>query len=125
MSLHRGIAPLFRETDQVFIHQTALQDDLCIRDNMDIIADWHRERGLPVRTSFVNAQWPDGKSEKYRLHCFIEARDAEAFIAHFGAEPFSASMRGKGKHKWSWLRQDEYRRVLDSGPLSVPPLFRN
>ena len=63
---------------------------------------------------------------KFRLHCFAERIDAEAFIAEFGGVHFDPKTdRGKGKRRNAWVRNEEWQRVLESGPLKVPEILAN
>ncbi len=74
----------------------------------------------------VQAVWPNGKYENYRLHCFTDAEAAKAFRDHFCGEAFNPKRdRENGKIRGVWPRLDEYKRILDLGPLSVPEILRN
>ncbi len=101
--------------------QVALQDDLCIRDNLNLIDAFCRERGLEFKTKRINATFPCGKYVQYRIHCFRLPWAAELFAAHFGAEPFD--WQASGGQPDSWARKDVYHRLLESGPLRVPRIM--
>lgn len=45
-----------------------------------MIATFCQEQGLKQQTRHVQAIWPNGKYETFRLHCFGEAASAEAFL---------------------------------------------
>ncbi|WP_031205803.1 hypothetical protein [Mesorhizobium sp. L2C067A000] len=112
--------------DEKWPHQVALPDDLCTGRNRTTIHDYCQERGMTFQIRHVQAVWPNGKYEEYRLHCFADPAEAKAFLDHFQGEPFDAKRnREKGKIRGVWRRSDEYRRILDLGPLSVPELLRN
>jgi hypothetical protein len=107
-----------------FPHQVALQNDLCCDRNYSIIADFCRQHGLDHRTRGVTAIFPCGREIAYRVHCFATPAAAEAFRLHFGGEPFDpARDRGKGDARNAWRRTDTWRRILESGPLKLPPIL--
>jgi hypothetical protein len=111
-------------TERDFPHQVALHSDLCCDRNFTIIADSCRQRCLDNRTRGVSAIFPCGREIAYRVHCFATPAAAEAFRLHFGGEPFDPSRdRGKGEARNSWRRKDTSRRILESGPLKLPPIL--
>ncbi|RUV92921.1 MULTISPECIES: hypothetical protein [unclassified Mesorhizobium] len=74
----------------------------------------------------MQAIWQNGKYEEWRLHCFRDLAAAEAFRAYFGGIVFvPARDREGGRALGAWRREDEYRRILDQGPLSVPEALRS
>jgi hypothetical protein len=78
----------------------------------------HLDRLIKAAVSFRPAQ------ETHPFHqdlpCFAERADAEAFMAKFGGVPFDPKKdRGKGKLRSTWIRTEEWRRVLESGPLKL------
>lgn len=74
--------------------------------------DYCEERGMTFQIRQVQAVWPNGKYEEYRLHCFAGPAEAEAFLDHFQGEVFDAKRnREKGKMRGVWRRSDEYRRI--------------
>jgi len=51
---------------------------------------------------------------------------ARAFREHYGGEMFDPKRdRENGRAKGAWRRKGEYKRILESGPLSVHELLRN
>ncbi|AMX99511.1 hypothetical protein A4R29_08415 [Mesorhizobium ciceri biovar biserrulae] len=74
----------------------------------------------------VQAIWPNGEYEDYRLYCFAEAPAAAAFRDHFDGVMYDPKRdREKGNVRGVWRRIGEYKRILDLGPLSVPEILRN
>ncbi|TPK89834.1 MULTISPECIES: hypothetical protein [unclassified Mesorhizobium] len=72
-----------------------------------MIAKFCQERGLKHQTRHVQAIWPNGKYETYRLYCFRDAASAQAFLDHFeglmfdprrdrGTPPARAALREHG-----------------------------
>lgn len=113
------------QIDRRWPHQVAIPDDLCVMENFEIIRDFCGGRSIAPRSRAVYAEWPCGNFELHRVHCFADPADAAAFIERFGGTPFDpARDRVKGRSD-RWLREGEYRRVLTSGPLSVPPILRD
>ncbi|MER8859106.1 MULTISPECIES: hypothetical protein [unclassified Mesorhizobium] len=112
--------------DRDWPHQVALPDDLCTDRNFTMIAKFCQERGLKHQTRHVQAIWPNGKYETYRLHCFGDAASAEAFLDHFEGLMFDPRRdRENGKVRGVWRRTGEYAPVLDLGPLRVPEILRS
>lgn len=73
----------------------------------------------------MQAIWPDGKYEQWRLHCFADQEDAKAFLDHFGGVMFDPSKdREDGRANGVWRRVGHYERTLGLGPLSVPEILR-
>lgn len=113
------------QIDKEWPHQVALPDDICVDQNYTLIRRFCDERGWSWHTRFVQAIWPNRKYVNMRIHCFADTEAAREFQAHFGGEWFSPKTdRENGRVRGAWRRQDEYRRVLTSGPLSVPKLLR-
>jgi hypothetical protein len=112
--------------DRDWPHQVALPDDICTDRNFTMIARFCQDRGMTFQVRQVQAVWPNGKYENYRLHCFADAGAAKTFREHFAGEAFDPKRdRENGKIRGSWRRTDEYTRILDLGPLSVPEILRN
>ncbi len=112
--------------DRDWPHQIALPDDLCVAHNLTLIHEFCVERGYDFWIRHVQAIWPKGKYEDWRLHCFRDPAAAEAFQAHFGGIVFVPDRdRENGRARGVWRRQDEYKRILDQGPLSVPEILRS
>jgi hypothetical protein len=112
--------------DRRWPHQVALLDDLCVMNNFEIIRRFCEKRSISPRSPAVTAVWPNRKCETFRLHCFAERADAEAFMAEFGGVLFDPKRdRGKGKMRNAWVRTEEWRRVLESGPLKIPEILAN
>ena len=75
-------------------------------------------------TRRVNAIWSATKQENWRLYCFRDIADAEAFQAHFGGERFDPKrQREKGLALGAWRRTDAWRSITESGPLRLNPVF--
>lgn len=112
--------------DREWPHQIALPDDLCTAHNFTLIREFCGKHGLDHWTRQVQAIWQNGKYEEWRLHCFRDLAAAEAFRAYFGGIVFvPARDREGGRALGAWRREDEYRRILDQGPLSVPEALRS
>ncbi|MGX7877389.1 hypothetical protein ACVDG5_036470 [Mesorhizobium sp. ORM6] len=112
--------------DRDWPHQVALPDDICTDRNLTKITKFCEDRGMKYQIRQVQAVWPHGKYEDYRLHCFADAEAAKAFRDHFRGQTFEPKRdRENGKIRGVWRRSDEYRRILDLGPLSVPEILRN
>ncbi|TKT79027.1 hypothetical protein [Aquamicrobium sp. LC103] len=109
--------------DREWPHQVAILDDLCCRENYWILDAFCRARSASPRARSVIAIWPDGKLATFRIYCFQERVHAQEFIKAFGGEPFDPSDRAKGR-KDTWFRTDEWRPILESGPLRVPDSLR-
>ncbi len=107
-------------------HQVALPDDLCVMRNHALIDRYCAERGFDHIKHQVTAIWPNQhKHEFWRLHCFQKKEQALAFQTHFGGYLFDPKKdREGGKVRGVWLREGEYQRMLESGPLSVPEVLR-
>ena len=121
-----GGTPSPAKIDREWPHQIALPDDLCVENNYTLIRDFCERHGLQHLTRHVQAIWPNGKFQTYRLHCFADRAPAELFQAEFGGEFFDPRRdRDHGRSRGPWRREGEYRRVLTSGPLSVPAVLRN
>jgi hypothetical protein len=71
--------------DRLWPHQVALLDDLCVMHNFQIIRHFCENLSIAPRERSVTAVWSNRKCEKFRLHCFAERADAEAFIADSAA----------------------------------------
>lgn len=118
----RGPSPASRECP----YQVALPDDLCCGQSFAVIRDFCQERGFSPRIRHVQAIWPDGKYENWRVYCFADPASASAFIDHFGGVMFDPKRdRENGRARGVWRRSGEYTRILDLGPLSVPEILRN
>lgn len=83
-----------REIRQDFGHQVALPDDLCCMENYTTIARFCTQYALDHRTMSVTAKWPNGKEDKYRLHCFRTPEAAKLFADHFSGTPFDPVRAG-------------------------------
>lgn len=95
--------------------------------NYTLIDRFCDEHGLDHIKHQVDAAWRGThKRELWRLHCFREKEKALAFQAQFGGYLFDPKRdREGGKVRGAWLREGEYQRMLESGPLSVPAALRN
>ncbi|MDW6020639.1 hypothetical protein SAZ10_02560 [Mesorhizobium sp. BAC0120] len=94
--------------------------------NYTLIVEFCRAHGLDYETRQVKAIWSPSRQEDYRLHCFTDAASAELFRDYFGGVMFNPKCdRENGRAQGAWHRKDEYRRILESGPLSVPEILRN
>lgn len=103
-----------------------MPDDLCTQGNLTKIMMFCQDQGIEYQHRQVQAVWPNGKYEDYRLHCFAGAEAARLFREHFSGQMFNPKRdRENGKIRGVWRRTDEYRRILDLGPLSVPEILRN
>ena len=111
------------EIDRDWPHQIALQDDLCVMENFTRINGYLAGLNISCRSQTVQARWPDGHCEPYRVFCFRDAADAAAFRLRFGGMPFDPATHRRGKRRDVWLREGPYERYLASGPLRVPPLL--
>ncbi|RUX96597.1 MULTISPECIES: hypothetical protein [unclassified Mesorhizobium] len=112
--------------DRDWPHQVALPDDICTDRNFTMIAKFCQDRRLTFQTRHVQAIWTNGKYENYRLHCFSDDAAARAFRDHFDGVTFEPKRdRENGNVKGVWRRTDEYKQMLDLGPLSVPEILRN
>lgn len=122
----RSGGPSPARIDREWPHQVALPDDLCTGQSHKLIAEYCSIWGLRPLIRQVQAIWPDGKYETWRLHCFAEPLSAEAFRDHFGGILFDPKRdRENGRTRGVWRRGGEYMRILDFGPLSVPEVLRN
>lgn len=120
-SRHR---PSDARIDAGWPHQVALPADLCADPNFKTIMAWLAERGVEQMTRQVQAVWPDRQYENYRLYCFRDEADAEAFRVHFGGERFYPRKdRENGRAQGTWWRTGEYCKVTESGPLKIHPIF--
>ncbi|TPJ55015.1 hypothetical protein [Mesorhizobium sp. B2-6-7] len=91
-----------------------------------MITKFCQDIGVKPQIRHVQAIWPSGKYEDYRIHCFANAAAAKAFLDHFGGGVFDPkSDRECKKIRGVWRRTGEYKRILDLGPLSVPEILRN
>ncbi|UVK45685.1 hypothetical protein BPNPMPFG_001244 [Mesorhizobium sp. AR07] len=91
-----------------------------------MIAKFCQDRGLTFHLRSVQATWPDGKYENYRVHCFSDDAAARVFRDHFDGVKFDPKRdRENGNVKGVWRRTGEYRQILEMGPLSVPEILRN
>ncbi|MEO4000287.1 hypothetical protein [Mesorhizobium sp. CAU 1732] len=112
--------------DKGWPHQVALPDDICIEENLTMIFQFLKDRGLDCRTRHVQAIWPDRRYQHMRLHCFPDRASVEAFQAVFGGEFFDPSRdREGGKVRGPWRRHGAWARLLESGPLKVPKILRD
>lgn len=112
--------------DREWPHQVAIQDDLCVDRNFQIIADWLIGRSHAPRTRTVTVEWRNShKVETYRVHCFSNPADAVDFLSTFGGYRFDTKVNrgGQGRRHGGWLREDVYVRFLASGPLRVPDIL--
>ncbi|RWP39985.1 hypothetical protein [Mesorhizobium sp.] len=91
-----------------------------------MIREFCEERRLAPMKRLVQAIWPDGRYEDWRLYCFADLASALAFRDHFCGIMFDPKRdRENGKAPGVWRRTGEYQRTLDLGPLSVPEILRN
>jgi len=112
--------------DQKWPHQVALPDDICTDRNLTIITRFCQDADIKPQIRHVQAIWPNGEYENWRVHCFGDATAAQAFLDHFGGVMFDPKLdREKGKTRGVWRRTGRYERILDLGPLSVPEILRN
>jgi hypothetical protein len=112
--------------DSAYPHQVALPDDICCMHNDTLIVEFCRARGLEYRTRHVMAIWSPSKQEHYRLYCFADLAAAKLFRDYFAGVLFNPKRdREKGRAQGAWHRKDEYKRILESGPPSVPEILRN
>lgn len=112
--------------DRDWLYQVALPDDLCVDRNFTLILKFFHESALPHVVRQVQAIWPCGKYENFRLHCFADLVTAEAFQRQFGGDMFDPKRdREGGRALGVWHRQGAYHRVLDLGLLSVPEILRS
>ncbi|MBA1144785.1 hypothetical protein [Mesorhizobium neociceri] len=112
--------------DEKWPHQVALPDDICTDRNLTVIMKFCQDADIKLQIRHVQAIWPSGKYENWRLHCFVDAADAQAFLNHFSGLRFDPKRdREKGKVHGIWRRTGSYERILDLGPLSVPEILRN
>lgn len=112
--------------DRKWPHQVALPGDLCVMANFRILHEFCRGLSVSPRGRSVTAEWSNHKAETFRLFCFADRADSEAFAAQFGGVHFDPKRdRGRGKLRNQWRRSDEYVRVLELGPLRVPDILRN
>jgi hypothetical protein len=112
--------------DRTHPFQVALPEDLCCMRNHTLIAEFCQAHCLEYRTRQVTAIWSPTKQEHFRLHCFADLASAEAFKDHFGGLMFNRKQdRENGWAQGAWHRKDEYKRIFESGPLSVPGLLRS
>ncbi|MDX8527957.1 hypothetical protein RFM68_26065 [Mesorhizobium sp. MSK_1335] len=112
--------------DREWPHQVALPDDLCTARNYTLIREFCDKHGLDHWTRKVQAIWPDGRYEEWRLHCFRDPATADAFRNHFVGIVFDpVKDRQGGRTLGAWHRKDEYRRIVDQGPLTVPKALRS
>ncbi|WP_296746316.1 hypothetical protein [Mesorhizobium sp.] len=112
--------------DREWPHQVALPDDICTAHNFTLIRHFCGAHGLEHWTRQVQAIWPSGKYEEWRLHCFRDAAAAEAFRVHFGGIAFNPiKNREGGRAHGVWRREGDYKRIFDQGPLSVPEALRS
>ncbi|WP_139238593.1 hypothetical protein [Mesorhizobium sp. YR577] len=112
--------------DQKWPYQVALPDDICTQDNFTIILEFFVARGWRYFTRNVQAIWPNGKYQSMRLYCFADRASAEVFQAHFGGEFFDpAHDRDGNRVRGTWRRDGVWTRLLESGPLKVPPILRD
>ncbi|RWC64265.1 hypothetical protein [Mesorhizobium sp.] len=122
----RSGGPTPARIDREWPFQVALPDDLCVDRNFALIKKFCDEQGLPHMTRQVQAIWPGGEYENWRLHCFADTTTAQAFLVHFGGVMFDPKRdRESGKALGVWRRTDSYERILDLGPLSVPEILRH
>ncbi|MDW6020219.1 hypothetical protein SAZ10_00420 [Mesorhizobium sp. BAC0120] len=112
--------------DRAYPYQVALPEDICCMHNHTLIMEFCRAHALDYRTRRVTAIWSPIRQEKFRLHCFADPASARGFKDHFGGVMFDPKRdRENARAQGAWHRKDEYERVLESGPLSVPDLLRN
>lgn len=112
--------------DKNLPHQVALADDLCCMENYTLIENFCRRFDRQPQTLQVKAKWPNGKQELFRLYCFARREDAEVFAAHFEGVHFNARKdRENGRVTGAWLRTDEWKPIVRSGPLEMPRFFRD
>ena len=112
--------------DRDWPYQVALPDDICTDRNFTMIAKFCQDRDFSHQTRHVQAIWPSGKYETYRLHCFADASFARAFCDHFTAQMFDPKRdRENGNVKGVWRRTGEYKQIVELGPLSMPEILRS
>ena len=112
--------------DRDWPFQVALPDDLCTGHSFTLIRDFCRERGLSPLRRQVQAIWPDGRYENWRLYCFADLASAHVFRDHFCGIMFDPRRgRENARVHGVWRRTGEYQRILDLGPLSVSEILRN
>jgi hypothetical protein len=112
--------------DRAWPFQIALPDDLCTGNCFTLITQFCQERELCPMKRQVQAIWPDGRYEHWRLYCFTDLASALVFRDHFCGTMFDPKRdRENGRVRGVWRRKGEYRRTLDLGPLSVPEILRN
>ncbi len=104
--------------------QIALPNELCCDPNFKMIRQWFADRGVEQMARQVTAVWSETRHETWRLYCFREEADADAFRAHFGGERFNPKKdRLKGLARGAWHRTGEWQQITASGPLQLHPIF--
>ncbi|TPM19753.1 hypothetical protein [Mesorhizobium sp. B2-3-6] len=126
MPKRNRVTPAPSVIDRDWPYQVALPDDICTDRNLTMITKFCQDIGVKPQIRRVQAIWPNGKYEDYRIHCFSDPAAAKAFLDHFAGDVFDSKRdREGGKIRGVWRRTGEYKRILDLGPLSVPEILRN
>lgn len=113
--------PALSVIDRDWPHQVALPDDLCVDRNLTRITEFCKAQGIRYLTRKVQATWPDGKYEEWRLHCFADLAAASTFLDQFGGIMFDPKRdREKGRARGVWRRTGQYERILHLGPPACP-----
>lgn len=112
--------------DRDWPFQVALPDDLCVMHNLTLVVDFCSDHDLTDLTRHVTVMWQGHRPEVFRLLCFADLDSARLFQKHFGGVMFDPKRdRHKGKARGAWYRDEPRKRVLESGPLSVPECLRD
>lgn len=125
-AMRNRVTPAPSVIDRDWPQQVALPDDLCTDRNFTKITKFCQDRGFRHQARQVQAIWPNGKYENYRLYCFADEVSARTFRDHFDGLMFDPKRdRENGKIRGAWRRMDEYKRIFALGSLSVPEILRN
>jgi len=112
--------------DRDWPFQVVMPDDLCTGHSFTLITQFCQERGLRPTKRQVQAIWPDGRYENWRLYCFTDRASALVSATISAASCSTRSATGKtAGFRGVWRRKGEYVRILELGPLSVPEILRN
>lgn len=124
---HKGnFRPAPSRIDAEFPFQVALAEDLCVDANYGKIVGFCEQNGMRFYTRYVSAVWPCGRQDRIRLHCFATLREATLFKACFGGKYFDPRRdRENGRTSGAWRRSGAWQRLLESGPLKIPPVLRD
>lgn len=85
--------------DRGWPHQVALQEELCGGRYFEIHKSFNEGRSLCSRGHHVHYE-PYG----YRVFCYADKKDAEAFLWTFGGTWFDHRERGKGIKWMHWYK---------------------